>query len=78
MTAKQSSPHLIEVMGNTFVEATGGRHSHGIIHVNDISFVPHHFQFSLRTAHKGMLFEAYISKCSGLQAQTTAATVNVN
>ena len=45
-----SSSYLIEVMGNTFVEAASGGHSHGIVHVNNITFVPYHFKVSAHAA----------------------------
>jgi len=45
-----TSVYLIEMMGHTLVEATCCRHSHCIVHVYHISFVPHHLQVPLNTA----------------------------
>ena len=51
MRMTQNRAYLIKVMSDTLVEATSGGNSHGIIHVDNISFVPYHLQISLHTAN---------------------------
>lgn len=67
---------LIEVMGDAFVEAASGRHSHGVIHVDNIALVPHHFKFSIPTVQREQ--ERHISvfqqRDPDLQAQTAQHT----
>lgn len=46
-----SSSYLVEMMSNTFVEASCGRHSHCVIHVNHIALIPDQLQLPRRTAN---------------------------
>ena len=49
MVAGLSRSYLIKVMGYAFVEAACSGHRHRVVHVNDISLVPYHFQLSIAT-----------------------------